>query len=455
MDLSLRERDRISVLRQVSEGVLGGSAGAARLGVTTRHLRRLLRRFEAVGDAAAVHGLKGRRSNRALSAEVRDLALSVAADPLYRDFGPTLLAEHLERRFGLRLSAETLRCWMLEAGLWERRRKRAKHRRRRPRRAALGELGQWDSSVHPWLEERAAGERVLISIHDDATSRLLMARFVARDDGAENRRAIIGYLRRHGRPVAVYTDHAGHFGQWLSKKEERTDTIIARGLGELGVEVILAGSPQAKGRVERSFGTAQDRLVREMRVEGVATLEAANRFLEDWWVPFWNERFAVEPADPRDAHRPLPAGVDLEALFAETETRVVARDFTIRFRNRRWQIPESEAVGIAPGDEIIVERRLGGQTRFRLGERYLELEPASRAPGPPAPAKPRPAPPKPSPDHPWRRHFQASVRQAVARRDLRREREAISNEKEPPRTTEPARERGKTEPPGEDISTLG
>ncbi len=444
------------MLRQVSEGVLSGSAGAVRLGVTTRHLRRLLRRFEAVGDAAAVHGLKGRRSNRALSAEVRDVALSAAADPPYADFGPTLLAEHLERRFGVVVSADTLRRWMLEAGLWERRRKRAKHRRRRPRRAALGELGQWDSSVHPWLEERLPGSQTLISIHDDATSRLLMARFVARDNGAEHRRAIIEYLGRHGRPVAVYTDHAGHFGQWLSKKEERTDTIIARALGELDVEVILAGSPQAKGRVERSFGTAQDRLVREMRVEGIATLEGANRFLADYWVPFRNERFAVEPADPRDAHRPLPAGADLEALFAETERRVVARDFTIRFRNRRWQIPESEAVGIAPGDEIVVERRLGGQTRFRLGERYLELAPARRAPAPPAkPAKPRPAPPKPAPDHPWRRHFQASVRQAVARRDLRRERKAISNEKEPPRTTEPARERGNTEPPGEDISTLG
>ena len=346
---------------------------------------------------------------------------------------------------------------MLEAGLWERRRRRAKHRRQRPRRAAVGELGQWDSSVHPWLEERAAGEQVLISIHDDATSRLMTARFVARDDGAENRRAIIGYLRRHGRPVAVYTDHAGHFGQWLSKKGERTDTIIARGLGELEVEVILAGSPQAKGRVERSFGTAQDRLVKEMRVEGIATLEAANRFLEDWWVPFWNERFAVEPADPRDAHRPLPAGVDLEALFAETETRVVARDFTIRFRNRRWQIPETEAAGIAPGDEIVVERRLGGEIRFRFGDRHIDVEPAPRSPAAPAPAKqakPRPAPPKPGPDHPWRKHFEISVRRAIAHRDLRHEQDAMSNGKEPPRAPEPDRAREKTEPTGEDISTL-
>ena len=256
--------------------------------------------------------------------------------------------------------------------------------------------------------------------------------------------------------------------------------------------MILAGSPQAKGRVERSFGTAQDQLVKEMRVEGIGTLEAANRFLRDYWVPFWNERFAVEPADPRDAHRPLPAGVDLEALFAETETRVVGRDFTIRFANRRWQIPEREAGGnrrwqipereaggIVPNTprpghhrrpprqarqaetgasaEVVVERRLDGDLRFRFGERYLDVEPARQDPATAAaprakPAKPRPAPPKPGPDHPWRKHFQASAQQAIARRSLRREREGISNGNQPPRTHEPPRRRGKNRTPGEDIS---
>ena len=423
MDVSLKERDRISVLRQVAEGVLTAAAGAERIGVTARHFRRMRRKFEAEGDAAVVHGLRGRKSNRALPPEIRERALGMAADPLYRDFGPTLLAEHLERSFAVRLSAETLRCWMLEAGLWTRRRRRAKHRSRRLRRAALGELGQWDSSVHRWLEDRAA-EFVLISIHDDATSRLMMARFVERDNGAENRRAIIGYLRRHGRPLAVYTDHAGHFGQWLSRKEKRTDTIIARALGELDVEVILAGSPQAKGRVERSFGTAQDRLIKEMRVAGIATMEEANRFLAGWWVPFWNERFTVEPRDPEDAHRPLPPGVDLGALFAETESRKVAHDFTVRFGNRFWQIPKGEAEGVGPGAEVVVERRLGGDIRFRVGRRYLAAEflgserpPAAPRVPPEKPSRPRSKPPKPRPDHPWRRDFAASARLAVARRE--------------------------------------
>ena len=156
--------------------------------MTPRHFRRLLRRFEAEGDAAAIHALRGRRSNRALPREVRKRALAVALDPLYRDFGPTLLAEHLEIRCERRVSADTLRRWMMEAGLWERPRRRSKHRSRRPRRAALGELAQWDSSVHPWLEDRAEGSQVLISIHDDATSRLMSTRFVERDNGAENRR---------------------------------------------------------------------------------------------------------------------------------------------------------------------------------------------------------------------------------------------------------------------------
>lgn len=438
MDLGLKERDRISVLRQVKEGVLSTAAGAARIGVTRRHFRRLRRKFEAEGDAAVVHGLRGRRSNRALPQAFRERVLEIGGEPLYRDFGPTLLAEHLERSFALRVSPDTLRGWMLEAGLWKRRRRRARHRSRRPRRAALGELEQWDSSVHAWLEDRAAGDQVLISIHDDATSRLMMARFVERDDGAENRRAIIGYLQRHGRPLAVYTDHAGHFGQWLTKRGERTDTIISRALGELGVEVILAGSPQAKGRVERTFGTAQDRLIKEMRVAGISTLEAANRFLADYWVPFWNGRFAVEPRDALDAHRPLPPGIDLEALFAETETRRVARDFTIRFKNRCWQIPEGEARGIRPGAEVVVERRLCGDIHFRIGQRYVAVEFLGRARPPATPPKPQPAKPRaqsksptPAPDHPWRKHFQASARMAMARRNQRLSEEAARSNGRP------------------------
>ena len=431
MELKLKERDRISVLRQASEGVLSATAGAARLGVTPRHFRRLRRRFEADGDGVVVHGLRGRRSNSALPPAIRERALEVAARPVYRDFGPTLLAEHLEARFGLRASPDTVRRWMVEAGLWERSRKRAKHRRRRERRAVLGELCQWDSSIHAWLEDRGPSDLTLISIHDDATSRLQTARFVERDNGAENRRAAIAYLRQHGRPLAFYADHAGHFGQWRTAKGRRTDTIIARGLDQLGIEMILASSPQAKGRVERSFGTAQDRLVKEMRVEGIAGLAEANRFLAERWVPFWNERFAVEPAVSGDAHRPLPAGVDLEAVFAETEQRVVANDFTVRFRNRYWQVPRAE--GVSPGTKVVVERRLDGDVRFRVGERYLTMEllGRERPRAAPPPAKPRrarskPATTKPGEHHPWRKRIHEDAQRAIKLRDRRLARAAAA-----------------------------
>lgn len=437
MELSLRQRDRISVLRQVDEGVLSATAGAERIGVTPRHFRRLLQRFEAEGDGVVVHGLCGRSSNQALPAAVRDLVLGVASDPTYRDFGSTLLAEHVARRFGVRVSSETVRRWRKAAGLWQRQRKRAKHRSRRPRRAAVGELGQWDSSVHSWLEDRGPDDLVLISIHDDATNRLQMARFVERDDGAENRRALIAYLRLHGRPLAFYVDHAGHFGQWRTEKGRRTDTIIARGLGKLGVELILAGSPQAKGRVERNFGTAQDRLVKEMRVEGIDSLAEANRFLDQYWVPLWNERFVVAPKDPCDAHRPLPPEADLEALFAETVMRTVANDFTVRFENRYWQVPEREAADMRAGTKVVVERRLDGDLRFRVGERYLAVEPLGRdRPRPVVVAKRsgrarKPVPPKPGPEHSWRKHFHASAQQAIARRNRRLAREAGESDGEP------------------------
>ena len=244
MELSLRERDRMAVMRQVSDGVPTPTAGAARLGVTRRHMRRMRRRFEVEGDGAAVHGLRGRRSNRARAPEVREAVLAMAA-AVYAGFGPTLLAEHAARELGVEASADTVRRWLTEAGLWTRKRKRARHRSRRPRRAALGELVQWDSSVHAWLEDRGPGDLVLVALHDDATGRMLHGRFVERDTGAANRRAIIECLERHGRPLAVYTDHAGHFGQ-RAKDGERRSLIRS---GTPGAALVLE-----LGRPEAGFG---------------------------------------------------------------------------------------------------------------------------------------------------------------------------------------------------------
>jgi len=420
--LSQRDRDRLAVLRQVRDGLVGAARGAELVGLSRRQFRRLRRRWEVEGDGAVIHGLRDRRSNRAAQADLRGRVMARVQEPVFRDFGPTLLAEHLSRDAEIGgLNPHTLRGWMIEEGRWKPRRRGARHRKARPRRAAFGELIQWDSSEHEWFEKRAAGRQVLIQMHDDATNRLLMARFVPRDNGAANRQIAIDYLRRWGRPLAFYTDKAGHFGRRtrpgprsdlpLAERDPMdTTSVIRAALRELNVELILAHSPQAKGRVERNFGTSQDRLVKELRVLGICDYGEANRYLEDVYGPFWNERFAVEPAEARDVHRRLPKRFDLESLFAETLTRTIGNDFTITYKRRRLQIAKSQARGIRPGQKVTIELRLDGSTRYRWNRRYLDLEvvakasPGRRTSKKPATARPAPPPPKPGPDHPWRQH---------------------------------------------------
>lgn len=434
LNLSLRDRDRLVVLHKVAGGHIAPSRGAELIGLSTRQFRRLRRRFEAEGDGAVVHRHRGRTPNNTKPAPLRARVLERAGEPKFHDFGPTLLAEHLSRDpdIGL-LNRHTLRRWLIAEGRWKVRKRGPRHRKARPRKAALGEMIQLDGSDHEWLEDRYPGRLSLLKAIDDATNRVQMARFVPSETGAAHRQLLLDYLARYGRPLAFYTDKAACFGQTtrpytpLVPLEEReakaTESIIRAALKALNVELILANSAQAKGRIERDFGTSQDRLIKEMRVEDICTIEAANDFLKEVYIPFWNERFAVQAADPSDLHRPLSEEVNLKQLFSRTETRSVANDFTIRYKNIRYQISEEEADGIRPKDRIILEHRLDGALRFRHADRYLNLtaveqcerfgpkhEPRPKGITPPrkSRAKPgpkqKPIPPKPKPDHPWKRN---------------------------------------------------
>jgi len=363
--------------------------------------------------------------------------------PVFRDFGPTILHEHLARDPNLEgleaVHVTTFRLWMIEGGLWTVRRRGQRHRKARPRRDAVGELVQMDGSDHAWFEDRYPGRLCLLKMVDDATNRLMMARFVPRETGVACRQLIVDYLRTHGRPVALYTDKAGQFGKETraftprTPLEERdakaTDSIIRRGLEALNIRLILANSPQAKGRVERDFGTSQDRLVKELRVAGISTLSEGNQFLDSVFVPFWNERFAVEPAVPKNMHRVLPKSANLDRLFSESCTRSVGADYTFRWTNRRYQIPKNQARGIVPRMKITVETKLDGTTEFWFKNRRLAVELAAELtkalPRPKLPApklkpvaadtKPRPAPPRPGPNHPWRKANQRDVLDARLR----------------------------------------
>jgi hypothetical protein len=422
LQLNTRDRDHLVVLRQMQTGELNVSEGARRLKLALRHVRRMVRRFEADGDASVIHRGRGKPSNHRRPEQIRLRVLERAREVVYRGFGPTLLAEHLSRDPEIGpLSPATLRQWMITARLWEVHARKLRHRRRRPRRAAYGELVQMDTSIHLWLEDRSSEEIVLIAMIDDATSQLF-ARFFPRDTGAANRRMIVDYISRFGRMGALYTDQAGHFQNRVGarvrrnaeeREAEQTHSIIRRALESLEIELILALSPQAKGRVERLFGTLQDRLIKELRVAGIDSLAEANRFLEDIFLPWWQERFAMAPEHPLNAHRTLPEDADLERLFAATEQRVVMPDFTIRYRNQHLQIARADAHASMPRSRVTVETRLDGSIRFRWGERYLTLQqyvasaPAALQSDNPAEERVKErvirTPAKPASTHPWRR----------------------------------------------------
>lgn len=397
--MSQAERDRLVALKKANKELITQKQAAAEIRVTERQVRRLLRKLRRKGDRAVIHELRGRPSNRKLPAELERRAIGVLSDPVYRGFGPTLAAEYLHRQHQITVSKETLRGWMAKAGLWRVGRRRVEEVHQwRPRRGRCGELVQWDTGDHDWLEGRGA-QIYLISMIDDATSRLF-ARFVRHDTSAENRRLLGAYLERYGRPLAFYTDKAGMFQVAVkTKRQEQREgrdrpemppTQIARALRELGIVWIPAHSAQAKGRIERQFLTAQDRLVKGMRVAGVCTIEAANAYLEEEFLPWWNRTLTVEPAQAEDAHRPLGKEHDLAAILSHVEPRQVTNDYTVRYNGTLYQIQRQDIrVGMRKGT-VRVEARLDGTIAMQFQGQYVGVRPCaqpSRELPPPKPAK--------------------------------------------------------------------
>jgi Winged helix-turn helix len=418
ISMSQSERERLKVLQQIEQGHWRQIEAARRLQLSTRQVRRLQRRVSAEGDVGVIHRLRGRPSNRKIPGKVQRRVLA-AVRRRYADFGPTLAAEHLAAG-GVPVSRETLRRWMSAAGLWRSRRRRVRAIHVwRERRAAFGELVMMDSSPFPWLEDRRPGLQ-LIALLDDATSRL-WARFAEHDSTAENLGTLRGWLERHGRPLALYTDKNSLFVtsrpvQWQEQLDGQPAlTQFGRALRELDIEWIAAHSPQAKGRIERLFRTLQDRLVKEMRLRGIATIEQANHYLESTFLPCWQQRFARLARDPRDAHRRLEREHRLEQILSIREKRLVSPDHTVSWQGQRWGLRRDQVCAGLRGARVEIERRLDGGTWLRFRGRYLPLvhcpaaAPASvspsglRPPGLTDKAKTKPKPKYiPSPDHPWR-----------------------------------------------------
>jgi hypothetical protein len=378
--MSQEERDWLEWLKRAQDGVVTQRYASEQMGVTDRWVRRLLARMEDEGDGVVVHGLRGRASNRRIEEGVERRALEILQEPEWHDFGPTFASEQLAKQHGVEVSKETLRKWMMGAGLWKSqpRAVRKKHCWRQ-RRSCCGELVQWDTSTHDWIEGRGKGVRYLVRLIDDATSRS-WGRFVPADGTRENMGVLWEYIEGNGRPVEVYTDRHAMFAvpprageSEQQRREADRLTQIGRALRELGIGWIAAHSPQAKGRIERSFGTDQDRLVKLLRLAKVKDVAAANEFLEKEYWPEWNERFAEPPSSMTDLHRSLTKEINLAASLSHVEQRVIGNDYTVSFAGRRYQIARAAVLAGMKRRSIRLELRLDGTLQARYEGRYLDI----------------------------------------------------------------------------------
>ena len=413
LTMSAKERDRLPVMRAVISGQITQKEAAEQLDLSPRQVRRIVKRYRTRGDAGLVHKSRGRPSNRRIDPEVKERVLELVEEH-YRDFGPTLAAETLAGRHGLEFSKETVRKWMIEAGLHTPRSRKVTHLQWRERRPCFGELLQIDGSQEPWLEGRGAFQPDLINGVDDATGRVFM-QFAPAESTDAVMRLLREYIVRYGRPLAIYADRHSIYQTNREAtvdeqlKGRKAETQVGRALRQLGIEYIPAGSPQAKGRVERSFRTLQDRLIKQLRLEGICDVDSANRFLKEHYIDEYNERFAVAPASDHDAHRSAE-GFDLDAILSHQETRVVTNDYTISYYKTRYQIARESVVAGLRGAKVTVEKRLDGSIHVRFRDDYLtvsELPPAQPKAGQPKQRKPRREPTVviPADDHPWRQDY--------------------------------------------------
>ena len=349
--MSERDLNRIEVLSQVADGRLGTSEASAVLGMSRRQVQRLLSRFRRDGAAAIRHKARGRPPNNRKSDAVRDYALSLVRES-YADFGPTLAAEKLAEDHEVKVSRETLRQWMIGDGLWLSKAARRTFHQPRLRRERLGELVQIDGSEHHWFEDRGDPCTLLVFI-DDATSRLMELRFVPSESTFSYFAALERYLEKHGRPVAFYSDKYSVFR--VAKKDAKGGagmTQFGRALSELNIEILCANSSQAKGRVERANRTLQDRLVKELRLAGIADIEAANAFLPDY-IETYNTKFAKTPVRPDDLHRPMNVEPDrLADILCWRDTRHLNNQLTLMYERRKYMLEINDTTRGLAGKDV-------------------------------------------------------------------------------------------------------
>ena len=367
LEMSTKELERYDVLNGVIRRALTQVAAAGLLGITERQVRNLLTLVKSNGPRGLVSRKRGRPSNRKKSEAFKQLVLSIVREK-YEDFGPSFAGEKLAEVHNLTVSTETLRKWMTEAHLWVPGQRKVKTHPLRKRRECFGEMIQVDGSHEFWFEER--GERcVLIVFVDDATGKITSLYFSKGESLDGYFKAMEKHLKRYGKPMSIYSDRFSVFDSPVKGNL----TQFKRALETLGIESVLANSPQAKGRVERINRTLQDRLIKEMRLKGINTIEAANEYVDEF-IEIFNRHFSKEPASHFDAHRPLETKVDLSRVLSRYEERTLTKDAVFQFHNKFYKIMEAPENTKLRGKKI--EVRVGKETvRVFLGDKELKVIP--------------------------------------------------------------------------------
>lgn len=377
--MTMKETDKYHVIKQVISKELKQSEAAIELNLSERQIRRLVKKIKTNGVKGAIHGLRSRSSNNKLSSQLREKVEDIICKPIYKDFGPTFLMEKLDEREGLQISVSSLRKIMIEEEIWKAKKPKPRHRKSRIRRSRVGELIQIDASPHDWFEDR--GESCnLIHFIDDATSNILLSRFVKSEDRKTLMDLTKEFIEEYGRSVAIYVDKHSIYkvNRQPTIEEELKDsqpkTQYARAMEELNIEVICANSPQAKGRVERAFGVDQDRLVKEMRLEDISNMEEGNKFLRECYIPKRNKKFGVEPKNPSNAFRPLLPEHNLTSIFSCRTNRKIQNDYTVRYKNKWFQITKAQKKRVFAKNKVEIEERLDGSIYLLYKEIYLKYK---------------------------------------------------------------------------------
>src|SRR5208282_1459290 len=407
LTMSRKERERLTVMAGVTDQKLTLVQASELMRVCYRQSKRTWKRYQADGDAGLVHRLRGKPSARRKPPALRTQALALYGEERYADFGSTLMAEQLLKE-KLVVDHETLRRWRLAEGTHTVRRRKQRHRQWREGKPSFGAMVQLDGSHHDWFEGRGP-QCVLMVMVDDATNRM-RARFFAEETTRASYDALEGWGRKHGLPASLYVDRdsiyrcegVASIAEQMAGKQPQTQ--FGRAMGQLGIELILANSPQAKGRVERMNGTLQDRLVKALRLAGINDLESANRFLEETFLREFNRRFERVAASPLDAHRGVPR--DLDEVLSWEEERVVQRDWTVACEGQWYQLDRQHEALSLSGRKVVVRTLRDGQVQLVYRGRKLKWKQLPKRPArvqPSTPSKPVPAIKPPGANHPWRR----------------------------------------------------